>query len=109
MRVPFIDLKQRFEEEKDELMACIETVMSAGSLVLTPELDEFETMAASYTGAKHCIGLNSGTDGIMMGLWAAGIGKGDEVIHPPFHLLQQLVLSIMLGQLRYIAMLVKTA
>ena len=39
MRVPFIDLKQRFEEEKDELMACIEKVMSAGSVVLTPELD----------------------------------------------------------------------
>ena len=35
MRVPFIDLKQRFEEEKDELMNCIEKVMSAGSLVLT--------------------------------------------------------------------------
>ena len=83
MRVPFIDLKQRFEEEKDELMACVEKVMSAGSLVLTPELDEFETEATKYTGAKHCIGLNSGTDGIMMGLWAAGIGKGDEVIHPP--------------------------
>ena len=31
MRVPFIDLKQRFEEEKDELMTCVETVMSAGS------------------------------------------------------------------------------
>ena len=109
MRVPFIDLKQRFEEEKDELMACIETVMSAGSLVLTPELDEFETMAADYTGAKHCIGLNSGTDGIMMGLWAQELGKVMKSFTPIFHLLQQLVLSIMLGQLRYIAMLVKTA
>ena len=75
MRVPFIDLKQRFEEEKNELMGCIEKVLSNGSLVLTPELDEFEAKAAEHTGAKHCIGLNSGTDGIMMGLWASGIGK----------------------------------
>lgn len=83
MQVPFIDLKQRFQEEKAELMNCVEKVLSSGSLVLTPELDEFEKMAAKYAGAKHCIGLNSGTDGIMMGLWAAGIKKGDEVIHPP--------------------------
>ena len=109
MRVPFIDLKQRFEEEKDELMACVEKAMSSGSLVLTPELDEFETKTAEYTGAKHCIGLNSGTDGIMMGLWAAGIGKVMKSFIPPFHLLQQLALSIMLGQPPYIAMLVKTA
>lgn len=83
MRVPFIDLQQRFEEEKDELLSAIEKVLSNGSLVLTPELSEFEEQVADYAGVKHCIGLNSGTDGIMMGLWAAGIGKGDEVIHPP--------------------------
>ena len=83
MHVPFIDLQQRYQEEKAELLACVDRVLEKGSLVLTPELTEFEEMVASYTDAKYCIGLNSGTDGIMMGLWGAGIGKGDEVIHPP--------------------------
>ena len=83
MKVPFIDLQQRFVEEKEELLGAIEKVLTKGSFVLTPELDEFEEQVANYVGVKHCIGLNSGTDGIMMGLWAAGIGKGDEVIHPP--------------------------
>lgn len=82
-KVPFIDLKQRFEDEREELLACVEQTLAKGHLVLTPELREFEEMVEAYTGAEHCIGLNSGTDALMMGLWAAGIGKGDEVIHPP--------------------------
>lgn len=83
MQVPFIDLKQRFQEEKAELMACIERTLEKGALVLTPELRELEEAVEKYTKAKHCIGLNSGTDALILSLWSAGIGKGDEVIHPP--------------------------
>jgi len=83
VKVPFIDLKQRFVEEREELLSCVEATLAKGHLVLTPELNEFEEMVQGYTGAKHCVGLNSGTDALMMGLWAAGIGEGDEVIHPP--------------------------
>ena len=56
MRVPFIDLKQRFEEEKDELMTCIEKVVSAGSLVLTLSLMNSKPKLLN-TLVKHCIGL----------------------------------------------------
>ncbi len=82
MKVPFIDLKQRFIEEKEEILKAVEKVLESGSLVLTPELRELEEAVEKYTGAKHCIGLNSGTDALMMALWAEGIGKNDEVIHP---------------------------
>jgi len=82
VKVPFVDLKQRFQEEKTELMACVERVLSKGHLVLTQEVAEFEAQVCQYTGAKHCIGLNSGTDALMIGLWLLGIGKGDEVITP---------------------------
>ena len=83
MQVPFIDLRQRFEEEKVELMACIENILTKGALIMTPELREFEEQVETFTGAKHCIGVNSGTDALMLSLWAAGVGKGDEVLHPP--------------------------
>lgn len=83
MDVPFIDLKQRFQEEKKEIMETIEKIVEKGHLVLTSELKEFEEDVQSYTGAKYCIGLNSGTDALMMSMWACGIGRGDEVIHPP--------------------------
>lgn len=82
-KVPFIDLAQRYGEEREEILACVDRVLSKGHLVLTEELGEFESQVASYTGAKHCVGLNSGTDALMIGLWAMGIRKGDEVITTP--------------------------
>ena len=35
---------------------------------------------ASMMGSKYAIGVNSGTDGIKLGLKALGVGYGDEVI-----------------------------
>lgn len=83
MKVPFIDLQQRYQEEKSELLACVDNVLSKGHLILTQEVNEFEEQAAKYIDVKHVIGLNSGTDALMMALWAYGIGKGDEVITTP--------------------------
>lgn len=83
MKVPFIDLQQRFEEERHEILACVENVLSKGHLILTEEVNEFERQAAEYIKVKHVIGLNSGTDALMMALWAYGIGRGDEVITTP--------------------------
>ena len=82
-KISFIDLKQRFEEEKKELLPIIEKVLSSGNLVLTPELDRFEDKICKFTGAKYSIGLNSGTDALMMGLMCAGIKPGDEIITSP--------------------------
>jgi dTDP-4-amino-4,6-dideoxygalactose transaminase len=82
-KVPFIDLKQRFEEERAELLACVERVMAKGNFILTQEVADLEQDVQRYTGIKHCVGLNSGTDALMLALWAFGVGKGDEVITTP--------------------------
>ncbi|MDA9990838.1 DegT/DnrJ/EryC1/StrS family aminotransferase [Paracoccaceae bacterium] len=82
MRVDFVDLKARYEEEKKELNECINRVLAKGNLVLSKEVDELETDICNYTGSRYCVGLNSGTDALMIALWANGIGKGDEVIIP---------------------------
>ena len=81
--VPLIDLKERYLEEKTELLECVERVLELGHFVLTPEVSEFEDKVAIYTGIKHCVGLNSGTDALMIGLHMLGIGSGDEVITTP--------------------------
>ena len=83
MKVEFIDLKSRYKTEKKDILRCINHVLKKGNLVLTKELEEFEKSVCKYTGAKYCLGLNSGTDALMMSLWALGIGKGDEVITSP--------------------------
>jgi UDP-2-acetamido-2-deoxy-ribo-hexuluronate aminotransferase len=82
-KVPFIDLRQRFVEEKAELMACVERILSQGHLVMTQEVFDFERRVTEFTGAKHCVSCANGTDALMLGLWVLGIGKGDEVITTP--------------------------
>jgi len=83
IKVPFVDLKQRYQEEKAELLACVARVLEKGHFVLTEEVKEFEEKAAGYIGIRHCVALNSGTDALMMALWSLGIGRGDEVITTP--------------------------
>ena len=71
------------DQKKKELLNCIENVLKLGHLVMTPELAKFENNVCNYTKAKHCIGLNSGTDALMMALMCAGVKKNDEVITTP--------------------------
>ena len=44
------------------------------------EVVDFEKKISKYLNVKHTISLNSGTDAITLGLHAAGIKRGDEVI-----------------------------
>ncbi len=83
MKVELIDLKDRFKEEKSKILKIVEKVLSKGNLILTKEVKNFENSICKYTGAKYCLGLNSGTDALMMSLWSSGIKKGDEVITSP--------------------------
>jgi dTDP-4-amino-4,6-dideoxygalactose transaminase len=83
MKIELIDLKQRYKEESSQILNCIKKVLSKGHLILTKELDNFEKNICTYTGSKYCLGLNSGTDALMISLWSLGIGKGDEVITSP--------------------------
>ena len=80
MKIEFVDLKLRYADEKKEIDKCINNVLKKGNLVLTEELNNFEKDVCKFTNSKYCLGLNSGTDALMMSLWANDIGKGDEVI-----------------------------
>ncbi len=44
----------------------------------------FETEFATYLGADHCVAVSSGSSALHLGLLAAGIGSGDEVVVPSF-------------------------
>ena len=82
MKIEFIDLRSRYKAEKKNFKS-LEKVIKKGHFVLTNELQEFEQKICNYTQRKYCLGLNSGTDALMMSLWSLGIGKGDEVITSP--------------------------
>jgi dTDP-4-amino-4,6-dideoxygalactose transaminase len=84
MQVPILDLKAQYAKYKSEVMRAIEEVCDSQVLCLGPAVDKFEKEAVAYCGCKYATGVSSGTDALLLGLMAAGIGAGDEVITTPF-------------------------
>src|SRR5262249_24333178 len=70
-------------EEGAELMPRIEAILAGGMHVGGPEIQARGREIADYVGPRHAVALGSGTDALILGMIAAGIGPGDEVITPP--------------------------
>ncbi|MEM7794583.1 MAG: DegT/DnrJ/EryC1/StrS family aminotransferase, partial [Cyanobacteria bacterium P01_C01_bin.118] len=84
IKIPILDLKLQYQAIKDEIQTAINQVLESGQFILGPTVQKFEASVADYLGVKHAIGVNSGTDALVIGLRAAGILPGDEVITTPF-------------------------
>ncbi|MEL7523788.1 MAG: DegT/DnrJ/EryC1/StrS family aminotransferase, partial [Cyanobacteria bacterium J06553_1] len=84
MKIPILDLKPQYQSIKAEIKAAIDKVLESGQFILGPTVSQFEADAAQYLGVKYAIGVNSGTDALMIALRALGVGPGDEVITTPF-------------------------
>jgi dTDP-3-amino-3,4,6-trideoxy-alpha-D-glucose transaminase len=82
VQVPFVDLARQHLPLRDELARTFERVVDASAYVLSDEVDRFEQEFAAYCGTRHCVGVASGTAALALGIAAAGIGPGDEVIVP---------------------------
>lgn len=80
--VPFVDLKSQFRALRAELVPRLTQVMEDASFILGPDVTRFEENFASYLGAGHCVGVESGTAALELGLIVLGIGPGDDVIIP---------------------------
>jgi dTDP-4-amino-4,6-dideoxygalactose transaminase len=85
--VRFLDLSIKGAAERAELLGAIERVLEHGRLVLGPEVQQFERRVAELCGRRFGIGCGSGTDALILGIKALGIGSGDEVITTPLSLL----------------------
>ena len=59
-------------------------VLEGGTLALGPRLQLFEERLAAKVGARHGIGVSSGTAALHLCLLAAGVGEDDVVITTPF-------------------------
>lgn len=83
MRIPYVNLAAQFDAEKAALMPAVEAALAGGQWVGGPPIDELEAQIAAYSGAAHAVAMASGTDALIWGMKALGIGPGDEVITPP--------------------------
>ncbi len=69
----------------EEECAAVDRVLRSGMLAQGPEVKAFEEEFSAHFGlGRACVAVNSGTSGLHLGLLAAGVGPGDEVIVPSF-------------------------
>lgn len=69
----------------DEEREAVDRVLRSGMIAQGPEVAAFEQeFADALVGGRTCVAVNSGTSGLHLGLLAAGIGPGDEVLVPSF-------------------------
>jgi dTDP-4-amino-4,6-dideoxygalactose transaminase len=83
-QIPPLDLLPEIDLLWGEIQSAISEVIRSGQFVLGPQVRAFETEIAQWLSVKHAVACNSGTDALVIGLRALGIGPGDEVITTPF-------------------------
>ena len=81
VRTSFLPYHQPSLDADDE-QALVETLRS-GWITTGPRTKTFEKEFAAYTGAAHCVAVNSCTAALHLALEAIGVGAGDEVITSP--------------------------
>src|SRR6185295_17739265 len=80
--IPLVNLQRQYERLGPQVDGALRDVCGRGDFILGRAVAEFETAFAAFVGAKHAIGVASGTDALHLILRALGIGAGDEVIVP---------------------------
>src|SRR3954449_12409217 len=83
VHVPMADLRAQYNSLRSEMMQVLLEVAASTNYILGPKVEQFEREFATFTGTKHCIGVNSGTSALHLALIGAGVGPGDEVITVP--------------------------
>jgi len=97
MSIPFIDLKAQYKALQPQIRERINCVLEHGQYIMGPEVKELEDKLQTYTGAKHCITVASGTEALLISLMALGIEPGDEIITTPFTFVATAEVIVLLG------------
>lgn len=84
MKVNFYTSQREYNEKKQEFDKAIQSIIEKGNFILGEEEKEFEKKIQEYTGAKHAIGVASGTDALVIASDILGFKDGKEVITSPF-------------------------
>jgi len=95
--LPFCDLRAQYAALRTRIDARMQRVLDHGQYIMGPEVKELEDQLAAFVGIRHCIGVASGTEALLIALMAQGIGPGDEVVTTPFTFAATAEVIVLLG------------
>jgi dTDP-4-amino-4,6-dideoxygalactose transaminase len=82
--IPLLDLIGQYHAMREDLLDAVTQVLDSQQLINGEAVAAFEHQVANYCECAHAVGVSSGTDALLAGLLALGVGRGDEVIVPAF-------------------------
>lgn len=68
----------------ESLTSSFQKLLKNGQFVLGNNLEEFESKFSKFIGSNYVVGVNSGTDALLLSLLASGVKKNDIVITSAF-------------------------
>lgn len=80
--IPFFNYPALFKTYEQEFVSIFKDVCSRGAYILQKDLLAFEEDIKKFLNVKHAFGVSDGTNSLIIGLRAIGVGPGDEVIVP---------------------------
>lgn len=83
LQIPYVDLAQQHRSLRSEILDAVAGVVDSGQFILGEETERFEKEFAALCETKFAVGVNSGTDALILALKCLNIGPGDEVITAP--------------------------
>jgi dTDP-4-amino-4,6-dideoxygalactose transaminase len=80
--IEYEDLKKLNHFFLDELKSSSDSVIESGWYILGENVKNFENEFAKYNSNKHCIGVASGLDALILSLKAFDFPEDSEIIVP---------------------------
>jgi len=97
VNVPMADLKAQYQSIRRDIDDAVHAVMENSRFILGDNVGKLEEEISQYCGAAYGVGVNSGTDALLLALSALGVGRGDEVITTPFTFVATVEVIALLG------------
>lgn len=84
MKIAFLNAKTLYQTNGNAIDGAVRRVLESGNYILGSEVKGLESELYDFFGLKTggVLGVNSGTDALILALIAVGVGPGDEVLAP---------------------------
>jgi dTDP-4-amino-4,6-dideoxygalactose transaminase len=83
--IPLLDPRRALQDGRLEAyVAAARETLAGGQYILGAAVARLEQVLGEMLGARHAIGVSSGTDALLLALMGVGVGPGDQVVCPSF-------------------------